>query len=202
MAERREHRRIKKRLQVNYGQADLDSRGVATDISISGMFLDCRHPPPVGTRLHLQVLDPARPFYVEAQVMRVLIADPRLRTLDKGGAGLRFLMPAELIAAALPNKAERVQETNALICGDAVAVKNLLSQQIYSSIVVVPVADPAPRAGDVVEFTIYVEIGTGTEIGGRGRVVQLIGPQDGDRQAVLQIEDSAGVTTALEAAIS
>lgn len=197
MAERRRHKRVKKRVQVNYGERDLEQRGMATDISISGMFLDCRRPPDIGTRLSLQVMDADRPFYVEAEVVRIRRVDPRLRTLEKEGAGLRFLSPAELIAAAVPRD-ERVQLTNTLVCKDALAVKSVLSEQIYSRIIVVPVSEPPPPAGEVVEFTIHIEIGDGIDVEGQGRVLQLIGGDGASLQAVLQLDDANAIKTALE----
>ena len=200
MAERRKHKRVKKRLQVAYGVDDLSHRGLATDISISGMFLDCRQPPDIGTRLHLHVQHPERDFYVEAEVVRVRRVDARLRSLKKEGVGLRFLSPAELIAASVP-KEERMQATNTLVCTNAAAVKDLLSEQIYSRIVVVPVDEPAPELAENVEFTIRVEVGDGTEIDGRGRVLQIIG-SEGSRQAVLEIEDSTKIRAALESVLA
>jgi hypothetical protein len=177
MPERREHKRIKKRIQVMYGEEVLDQRAFASDVSIGGLFLICR-PPPLGTRLHLHILDKVRDFYVEAEVVRQRRVDPRMRTVEKEGAGLRFLTPAELIAEAIP-KTERTETTGEVV-----------------------LHDPAPASGTIVEFVIRVEIGAGAVIEGHGRVVQILGAVGDEQRAVLEIQDAATVRAALETAVS
>lgn len=199
MPDKREHKRFKKRINVRYGEDEFDELGIAHDISVGGMYIECRRAPRAGTRLHLHVMDPDRDFYVEAIVARTRRADPRLGRMEKDGFGLRFLTPAELISNALP-KASRTQMTNSLTCPTADALRKLLREQIASRIIVVPAADPAPQPAEVVEFTIDVQIGTGQQIEGRGRVLQIIG-EGSNRQAVLEIDGADAIREALTAAI-
>lgn len=199
MANRRRHKRKKARVQVEYGEDELEERGFARDISLGGIFLDCRRPPPVGTRLHLHLLYPEREFYLEAVVVRQKIVNPELRQIEKQGVGLRFLTPAELIADVVP-KEERVQHTNVVTCADEASVRAVLDKQLAARVVVVPVSDPPPEQGDVVEFAISIELGDGTDVEGRGRVVQFIGAADA-RQAVLEVQDADSIRRALEHAL-
>lgn len=200
MANRRKHKRKKARVQVAYGEDEITERGFARDISLGGMFLDCRRPPPVGTRLHLHLKYPDRDFYVEAVVVRQKLVNPQLRQIEKQGVGLRFLTPAELIEGVVP-KEERVQRTNMVQCSDAASVRDLLDKQLAARVIAVPVNDPPPGQGDVVEFSITVDVGDGANIDGRGRVVQLIGAGDA-QQAVLEVQDADKVRQSLEDAIA
>jgi hypothetical protein len=199
MANRRKHKRKKARVQVGYGEDEITERGFARDISLGGMFLDCRRPPAVGTRLHLHLRYPDRDFYMEAVVVRQKIVNPQLRQIEKQGVGLRFLTPTELIEGAVPKK-DRVRQTNVVQCSDEAAVRDLLDKQLSARVIAVPVADPPPGQGDIVEFSITVGIGDGSNIDGRGRVVQLIGTGDA-QQAVLEVQDADKVRQSLEEAI-
>lgn len=200
MSDRRKHPRVKRRVQVEYGEDDLGERAFARDISVGGLFLECRRLPDLGTRLHLHILEPHRDFYAEGIVVRQRKVDVRMRSIEKEGVGIRFITPSELVAEAIP-KAARTRDTTAVVCADAEAVRTLLREQVYSRVLLVPVRNPAPAQGTVVEFAIEVQLNGGTTVEGQGRVVQVIGTGGTDQKAVLEIQDAARIRAELEGAV-
>jgi len=103
MAEKRRNKRFARRLVIRFGEQDLGRMGFVSDISTSGVFVMCDVLPPIGTRLHLQIeLSPATSVYAEAVVKRHKIVPPKFRAVEKGGFGVRFLDPTELVAEVVP----------------------------------------------------------------------------------------------------
>lgn len=99
MAEKRQHRRFKKRYTVRFGTTDLSKSGITGDISKGGAFIMTRELIPLDTRVHLQVqLDPKNFVLFEGIVQRHRKVPPELRQMDPGGFGVRFLYPGEVVA--------------------------------------------------------------------------------------------------------
>lgn len=99
MAEKRQHRRFKKRYTVRFGTTDLSMSGVTGDISKGGAFILTRDVIPLDTRVHLQVqLDSTNFVLFEGIVQRHRKVPPELRQVDTGGFGVRFLYPGEVVA--------------------------------------------------------------------------------------------------------
>lgn len=99
MAEKRQHRRFKKRYTVRFGTNDLTKSGITGDISKGGAFILTRDLIPLDTRVHLQVqLDQKSFVLFEGIVQRHRKVPPELRQMDPGGFGVRFLYPGEVVA--------------------------------------------------------------------------------------------------------
>lgn len=99
MAEKRQHRRFKKRYTVRFGTNDLSKSGITGDISKGGAFILTRDLIPLDTRVHLQVqLDQKNFVLFEGIVQRHRKVPPELRQMDPGGFGVRFLYPGEVVA--------------------------------------------------------------------------------------------------------
>ncbi|MGI5864335.1 MAG: PilZ domain-containing protein [Myxococcales bacterium] len=104
--ERRRSRRFARRMTVRFGDDQLDRSGLTCDISSTGAFIVSSHLPPLDTRLHLQVLlDSRRSIFLEGVVRRHRVVPPSLRQIERGGFGVRFLTPAELISEIVPQLA-------------------------------------------------------------------------------------------------
>lgn len=99
MAEKRQHRRFKKRYTVRFGTDDLSQSGFTGDISKGGAFIVSSHMVPLDTRIHLQVqLDATHFAFFEGVVQRHRLVPPEMRQLEHAGFGVRFLYPGEVIA--------------------------------------------------------------------------------------------------------
>lgn len=99
MAEKRQHRRFKKRYTVRFGTTDLSKSGLTGDISKGGAFILTRELVPLDTRVHLQVqLDSKNFVLFEGIVQRHRKVPAELRQMDPGGFGVRFLYPGEVVA--------------------------------------------------------------------------------------------------------
>jgi Tfp pilus assembly protein PilZ len=99
MAEKRQHRRFRKRYTVRFGTEDLSKSGFTGDISKGGAFIVSTHMVPLDTRIHLQVQLDAKNFaFFEGVVQRHRRVPPELRQVEPGGFGVRFLYPGEVIA--------------------------------------------------------------------------------------------------------
>lgn len=99
MAEKRQHRRFKKRYTVRFGTDDLSKSGFTGDISKGGAFIVSSTMVPLDTRLHVQVhLDQKNFVMFEAVVQRHRQVPPELRQVEHGGFGVRFLYPGEVVA--------------------------------------------------------------------------------------------------------
>jgi Tfp pilus assembly protein PilZ len=99
MAEKRQHRRFRKRYTVRFGTDDLSKSGFTGDISKGGAFIVSTHMVPLDTRIHLQVqLDQKNFAFFEGIVQRHRRVPPELRQVEPGGFGVRFLYPGEVIA--------------------------------------------------------------------------------------------------------
>jgi Tfp pilus assembly protein PilZ len=99
MAEKRQHRRFKKRYTVRFGTEDLSKSGFTGDISKGGAFIHTTQLIPLDSRIHLQIqVDPKNFVLFEGIVQRHRRVPPELRQVEPGGFGVRFLFPGEVVA--------------------------------------------------------------------------------------------------------
>lgn len=198
MADRRKHRRVKRRVQVEFGVDELDQKGVATDISLGGLYIEARRLPELGTLLHIHVLDHARHFYVEGEVVRLRKVDPKLRRVESEGMGIRFRSPAELVLQAVPDRSEREVETLTLVLEDPAHARKILDEQLRARVLLVPVIEPTPSLSSVVEFTVRVGFANDSELEGTGRVIQILPQQSGPTDAVIEVREVETLRQAIE----
>jgi Tfp pilus assembly protein PilZ len=110
MKERRQHKRFRRRFMVRYGERELTHSGFTFDVSRGGAFIVSPYRPPLDAHLHVQIfLDKETSVYFEATVRRHKIIPPELRSVDKGGFGVRFLMPDEVLADILVESGNRLE---------------------------------------------------------------------------------------------
>ncbi len=86
--------------------------GHTVNLSKGGMFVGTNRPPKSGTRVRIEVLEPANSFVVEGVVTHSHNVAPELRRIQEPGMGVRFLHPGELVAA-LVTSTEDAQATTA-----------------------------------------------------------------------------------------
>jgi Tfp pilus assembly protein PilZ len=103
--EKRRHKRVLKRLHVRYGEGDLAKTSILGDISAGGCFIISNTLPTLGARIQVQVfVDQKRSIHFEAVVQRHKQVPPNMRSVDKSGFGVRFLLPEELIGELVPQE--------------------------------------------------------------------------------------------------
>lgn len=108
--EKRQHKRFKRRYMVRYGEREPTHSGFTFDISRGGAFIVSPYRPPLDTNLHVQIfLDKENSVYLEAQVRRHKVVPPELRSVEKGGFGVRFLLPDEVLAKVLVDSGDRLE---------------------------------------------------------------------------------------------
>jgi type IV pilus assembly protein PilZ len=112
MAEKRRHRRYSKRLKVDWGEQDFANQGVTHDISKSGAFVISGKLPRIGQTVHIKITgDAGKWFACEGVVRWAKEIPPQLRQVQRGGFGVRFMLPDELVEALIPHlKSEQIFE--------------------------------------------------------------------------------------------
>jgi hypothetical protein len=102
--EKRRHRRYARRFRVKFGEKTFGQTGFTSDVSATGMFIVTQPVPKLGTRLHVEVsMDNDRLVYFDGVVTRMALVAPELRSVMKGGMGIRYLTGAELMAEMVPH---------------------------------------------------------------------------------------------------
>ncbi len=95
---------------VRYGEHELTHTGFTQDVSRGGAFIVSPYRPPLDTHLHVQVyLEKETAVYFEATVRRHKVVPPELRSVEKGGFGVRFLLPDELLADVLVESGDHLE---------------------------------------------------------------------------------------------
>lgn len=103
-------KRYKRRFMVRYGERDLSHSGFTHDVSRGGAFIVSPYRPPLDSKLHLQIfVDKETSVYFEATVRRHKVVPPELRSVDKGGFGIRFLLPDVVLGQVLVETGARVE---------------------------------------------------------------------------------------------
>ena len=89
MGDKRQDKRIRRRLKVQYGETDFTSVGFTTDVSAGGLFIVGNVLPGLFRNVHVKVfLDQERVAFFEGTVRRHEQVPPNLRQIAKGGFGL------------------------------------------------------------------------------------------------------------------
>lgn len=102
--EKRRHRRYPRRFKVRFGDKGFTQQGFTSDVSETGMFVVTSPVPKLGTRVHVEVtMELERTVYFEGIVARMALVAPELRSVMKGGFGMRFLAPGDLVAEMVPH---------------------------------------------------------------------------------------------------
>ncbi len=148
-AERRRARRHIRRLSVRYGESELTGSGFTNDLSETGAFVVAARLPPLGTRVRLQVhLNTSRSVYFEGVVERHKLVPKGLAQLEKGGFGVRFLKPDELVRELLPPSAHAPQFKLSL--GSADELRQRFEAEMKHGGVFVLTGELLPRDAQVV----------------------------------------------------
>lgn len=190
--DRRRTARTPKRLQVDFGTTDLEYRGYTRDISLGGLFLTADRLVDGREVVHLRVhVRKEHHFYAEGLVVHIKRVQANLRQIEAQGMGIRFLSPAEIVQSAFPRSARTV----GLIvdCTSAQMIQQVMREQLQVGVLVVPVTDPIPTVGTVVEFILRLSyLPEWREARGVGRVCQVLTTGAATRRsAVLEIQDAA-----------
>ena len=103
-SERRDETRHRKRLSVRFWKRgeNIARSGFTTNISSGGMFIGANHVLSRGTRLRIEIVDPAKGFMVEGVVVRAERSRPELRSVRTSGMGIRFLRVEDLVSELFP----------------------------------------------------------------------------------------------------
>lgn len=102
--EKRNSRRIMRRLKVRFGEEQLTHSGFSVDVSSTGLFVATSYTPKIGARMHLEVtLEGTKLLFLEGVVARISSVPPELRQIVKAGFGVRLLTPAELVGEMVPH---------------------------------------------------------------------------------------------------
>src|SRR5260370_38261479 len=95
---------------VRYGEKDLTLSGFTSDISSAGAFSVAPQRPALDAHVHLHLFtDKEKSVYLESTVRRHKIVPAQLRTLEKGGFGVRFRRPDEELPDILFESGARLQ---------------------------------------------------------------------------------------------
>ena len=71
-------------------------------MSTTGLFIISASLPKLDTRLHIQLfVEPERCLFFEGEVRRHKLVPAELRTIERGGFGVRLLSPREVLTSAL-----------------------------------------------------------------------------------------------------
>jgi Tfp pilus assembly protein PilZ len=107
--EKRRHRRYSRRLKVRFGEKDFDHQGFTHDVSQCGMFVVAGYTPKVGARLHFEITTTeSEKMHLEGVVARLTVVAPELRSIVKGGFGVRFLTASEILGELVPQVKNKV----------------------------------------------------------------------------------------------
>jgi Tfp pilus assembly protein PilZ len=149
LAEKRKHRRHRRRLTVKYGQNDLATSGLTMDVSISGAFIIASQMLPLDTRLHVQIFFDKNHFALfEAVVKRQKVVPPGLQSIEHRGFGVRFLGPGEVLSNLLAGPS-----TLELRFADAPLLKAAYDRELKMGGAFLPTTRVYPRGAKVtVEF--------------------------------------------------
>jgi hypothetical protein len=149
MAEKRQHRRLKRRLMVKFGEKELSQSGFTGDVSPTGLFIIASALSPLDARLHIQLfVEPERYVFFEGEVRRHKVVPIELRSIERGGFGVRLLTPREVLNETMGQQLqvprfELVYPTRALF-------QQAYERELRMGAVFVATSKPLPRDTPVV----------------------------------------------------
>jgi len=196
--ERRKAPRLRRRLQVLYGEDELTTNGFGLDISTGGLFLTATTLLPQGTRIHMKITSPSFVFYAEGRVVRHKLVAPTLRGMDPQGMGIRFISPHEIVEKIAP-AAKKGPVPFSVSCLTPGSLEDLVREQLARGVLIVPTGDQAPAVPSVVDFHVTLEFLPAPQtVSAKGRVIQLLNPDKEDiRAAVLEVAEAPALIAAL-----
>ncbi|HEX8820682.1 MAG TPA: PilZ domain-containing protein [Archangium sp.] len=176
MAEKRQHRRIKRRLMVRFGERDLTQSGFTGDVSVTGLFVIAASIPKLDTRLHVQLFVEAERYLLfEGEVRRHKLVPPELRTLERSGFGVRLLTPREVLNEAL-NQELQVQRFE-LVYPLQASFQQAYEREMRMGAVFISTSKQLPRDTEVVLSLVLEFAGRVVEL--ETLVAQAFSPQTG-----------------------
>jgi hypothetical protein len=102
--EKRRQKRVPKRFNVRFGEGELAHSGFTRDLSAIGAFIATSHMPPLGCRVHIQMLvGTSRSVFFEGVVSRQHLVPPQMRQIDQMGFGVAFRSPTEVFEEIVPS---------------------------------------------------------------------------------------------------
>lgn len=193
MKQRQAQKRYKRRFMVRYGERELSHSGFTDDVSRGGAFIVSPYRPPLDSKLHLQIfMDKERSVYFEATVRRHKIVPPELRSVDKGGFGIRFLLPDELLGDVLAEDGQQFQVGYATFA----ELKRAHENEFRHGGVFVPGERGLPR-GSEVTLVMRLEFASATLEFDASVIHVYDGSQAGPRGLGLVFKDQGAVEQAL-----
>lgn len=199
--ERRQAARHRKRIKVVFGTRDREHTGFTADISSTGMFIQSRHVFSVGTLLSVRIIGHERDLCFAGRVVRSKHVPPVMRGIERGGMGICFLTPEQLVSMLLPQSAPppvpRVVEIR-----NETDLGFVISGQLQRGICVVPVEGTPPAHNSTVSFEIRTYLDESSPVACVGRVVQILEIESegrgGLKSMVLELRDAAAVCNRLQ----
>ena len=181
MAEKRQHRRIKRRLMVKYGEREFTQSGFTGDVSTTGLFIISASMPPLDTRLHIQLfVEPERCVFFEGEVRRHKLVPAELRTLERGGFGVRLLTPREVLTSALDQEL-RIPHFEVNYATRA-TFQQAYERELRMGAVFVSTTRQLPRDAQVIVSLVLEFSARVVEL--EAQVVQVFPPQEGSGAVV------------------
>ena len=176
MAEKRQQRRIKRRLMVKYGERELSQSGFTGDVSTTGLFIISASMPPLDTRLHIQLfVEPERCLFFEGEVRRHKLVPAELRTIERGGFGVRLLSPREVFTSALDQEL-RIPHFE-LSYPTRAAFQQAYERELRMGAVFISTSKQLPRDTHVIVSLVLEFSGRVVEL--EAQVAQVFPPQEG-----------------------
>jgi Tfp pilus assembly protein PilZ len=147
MEERRAPKRFRRRFMVRYGEKELAHSGFTADISSGGAFIVAPYRPALDAHVHLHLFkDKENAVYLETTVRWHKIVPPQLRTLEKGGFGVRFLRPDEVLAGILFESGARLE----VAYGSQADLRSAYDKEFRHGGVFIPTEIRVDRGSDLV----------------------------------------------------
>ena len=178
---------------VRYGERELSHSGFTDDVSRGGAFIVSPYRPPLDSKLHLQIfMDKERSVYFEATVRRHKIVPPELRSVDKGGFGIRFLLPDELLGDVLAEDGQQLHVSYATLA----ELKRAHENEFRHGGVFIPGERALPR-GSEVTLVMRLEFASATLEVDASVIHVYDGSQAGPRGLGLAFKDEGDIEQAL-----
>jgi len=154
--EKRKRKRVPRRFNVKFGEGELTHSGFTKDLSPGGAFIASGYLPPLGSRIHLQVLvGTTRCLYFEAVVCRQRLVPQMLRQLEQGGFGVAFRAPGELFVELIPSEASHANHLE-LRFADASALAEAWKKELKLGGAFVRTDRQLPRDAEVL-LTLHLD---------------------------------------------
>ena len=145
--DRRKSRRWPRQLDIRFWARegeDKPHRAVASNVSLTGIFVRTSAVFKAGTRIRLEVLYGGRSFMTEVVVARAIKTPSHFQTVKPSGMGMRFMSSEELVRELLPGLPGEAASSSAPTSGPAPAQAATAAPGVPPSSAEAPVAAEAP----------------------------------------------------------